>query len=445
VQVSVTPAAASLEPATAKLLQRMLCPLTGLAQEIGFARRGALEPRIAVSGGDMTGVHVLSGGHAPRDGAYHIGGSGTTYGEVVIRTLGETIERYAQFAPAKQRDFVVATRAEMLAERKAIATIDPFRFFSDAQLARTGFPFAGLADETRVGWVAVPSLFDATEYWVPAQQVLVDYKHVEGEPQYIAGVTTGTAAHTGVGEATRNALLEIVQIDAAVGHWYGAGDAIAIGSDARTRAVDALVGRHLEPGGPQPCFFLLPSADLPGFAVACVLESDQLPRVAVGLGCDLGLSRAMYKAFLEGAAVAQLAKVILFRQATSGTTPGRGEVDGIYDLDSNVAYYAVRPDTPEFREKLGHREPVAASELAGDVGTTLDGDLRLLVGGFQSSGKRLLVLDLSAEDVRALGFRVVRVWSPDVLSLPLPSAPPVMHPRFAAYGGVQHEAPHPYP
>jgi thiazole/oxazole-forming peptide maturase SagD family component len=445
VQVVVTPAAASLDPTTTRLLQRMLCPLTGLAQEIGFARRGALEPRIAVSGGDMTGVHVLSGNHPPRDGAYHIGGSGTSYGEVVIRTLGETIERYAQFAPTKHRAFAVATRGEMLGAGRATATIDPFRFFSVAQLGRTGFPFSALHDDTRIGWVSVPSLFHATEYWVPAQQALVGYRHVEDEPQYIAGVTTGTAAHTGVREATRNGLLEIVQIDAAVGHWYGSGDAIGLGSDARTRPVDALVARHLEPGGPQARFLFLPSADLPGFAVACVLESDQLPHVAVGLGCDLGLTRAMYKAFLEGAAVAQLAKVILFRQATSGTTPGQGDVSGIYDLDSNVAYYAVRPEAPEFQGKLGHRESIAPAELPPDAGGTLDEELRLLAEGFRSSAKRLVLLDLSTDDIRALGFRVVRVWSPDVLSLPLPSAPPVEHPRFAAYGGVQHEAPHPYP
>src|SRR5437867_10066363 len=119
----------------------MLCPLTGLAQEIGFAQRGRLEPRIAVSGGDMTGVHVLRGKPAPREGAYHIGGSGLTYGEVVIRTLGETIERYVQFAPDKPRRFVIATVREMLSEGRTVAATDPLRFFSEAQLARGGFPF----------------------------------------------------------------------------------------------------------------------------------------------------------------------------------------------------------------------------------------------------------------------------------------------------------------
>lgn len=394
----------------------------------------------------MTGVHVLRGKHAPREGAYHIGGSGLTYGEVVIRTLGETIERYVQFAPEKPRRFVVATLKEMLAAGRSVAVADPFRFFSEKQLARDGFPFCAVSDETRVGWVASPSAFDGSECWAPAEQALVGYVPGEGEPQYCAGVTTGTAAHTDLAKAARNALLEVVQIDAAVGHWYGAGEAIALGRDSRTRVLDDLVERQLEPRGPLPRFFLLPSPDLPGFAVACVVESDEPPRAAVGLGCDLRLTHAMYKAFLEGAAVAQLAKVNLFRQATSGTNAGHAEMDSIYDLDTNVAYYAVHSDAEAFRNKFGNRRPVAPLELPRDVGgAAADDDVRILVEGFRASAKRLVLLDLSTADIRELGFRVVRVWSPDVLPLSLPSAPMVEHARFGAYGGVTHEAPHPYP
>jgi thiazole/oxazole-forming peptide maturase SagD family component len=444
-QVSIAAAGTALEPATAALLQRMLCPLTGLAQEIGFAQRGRLEPRIAVSGGDMTGVHVLRGKHAPREGAYHIGGSGLTYGEVVIRTLGETIERYVQFAPDKPRHFLVATLEELLAEERTVAVTDPLRFFSEAQLGRDGFPFSAVSDETRIGWVAAPSAFDGTECWVPAQQALVGYVPADGEPQYVAGVTTGTAAHTDLAKAARNALLEVVQIDAAVGHWYGAMDAIALGRDARTRALDDLVARQLEPGGPIPRFYLLPSPDLPGFAVACVLESAELPRIAVGLGCDLQLTRAMYKAFLEGAAVAQLAKVNLFRQATSGSIAGSADTDGIYDLDTNVAYYAVHLEAEALTDRFGNRQPVSPTELPADSDGSVDEDLSTLIAAFRKSGKRLVLFDLSTNDIRELGFRVVRVWSPDVLPLPLPSTPMVEHPRFLAYGGVTHEAPHPYP
>jgi len=79
------------------------------------------------------------------------------------------------------------------------------------------------------------------------------------------------------------------------------------------------------------------------------------------------------------------------------------------------------------------------------VDSDIKGDLRHLVDGFAGTGKELVFLDLTTADIRDLGFYVVRVWSPDTISLSLPSAPPVMHPRFQAYGGIRNEAPHPYP
>jgi hypothetical protein len=69
----------------------------------------------------------------------------------------------------------------------------------------------------------------------------------------------------------------------------------------------------------------------------------------------------------------------------------------------------------------------------------------LLIDAFWKTGNELIGLDLTTGDVRDLGFRVVRLWSPDLLSLPLPSAPPLLHPRFNSYGGATDGAPHPYP
>jgi len=263
--------------------------------------------------------------------------------------------------------------------------------------------------------------------------------------RFAEGVTTGTAAHTSFGRTLRNALLELVQIDAAMGHWYGRARSVTLGSDARTRAVEGAIARRLVRHGAAPRFHWLPSADLPGFAIACVIEGPRPPTVAVGLGCDLRLGRAIYNAFLEGVAVAQLAKVSLFRRAMDRRleTSGDGGSGHIYDLDSNVVRYAASEPGA-----LGPRfdgEPVPPSDLPPDVDLGVAGDVAHLLDAFADTGKRLGSLELTTEDVRALGFRVVRVWSPDMLTLSLPDAPPALHPRFDAYGGFAREDPHPYP
>jgi hypothetical protein len=173
------------------------------------------------------------------------------------------------------------------------------------------------------------------------------------------------------------------------------------------------------------------------------MESEEIPEFALGLGCDLQLSRALYKAFLESVAVAKLAKLVILRTRASSDNSSGIDPERIYDLDTNVAYYA-RTGSAIVQAKFGDKPGVSPSEIPQDVDLGIKGDLRHLVDGFTNTHKQLVFLDLTTEDVRELGFRVARVWSPDTLTLSLPSAPPVMHRRFQAYGGVTNEAPHPY-
>jgi thiazole/oxazole-forming peptide maturase SagD family component len=272
---------------------------------------------------------------------------------------------------------------------------------------------------------------------------LVGYVRQPKEPQFMLGVSTGTAAHTQYDQALRRALLELIQIDSAMGHWYGRQEAVLIEHDGRTQVVYDLIKSRIPTYGPRPRFYLLQNADLPGLAVACVLEDQDVPKVVVGLGCDLRLTRSIYKAFLEAVAVAQLAKVILFRQSV-GELPKDIGPSELYDLDLNVAYYSVLG--PEaIRDKFGDRPVRPASELPADIDLGVKGDLRHMVDSFAATGKELVFLDLTTSDIKALGFCVTRVWSPDTISLSFPSAPPLMHQRFQAYGGVASEAPHPYP
>ncbi|MBA3812424.1 MAG: YcaO-like family protein [Caulobacteraceae bacterium] len=433
---------------TARLLRRMLCPLTGLTQAIGFVLRDPMEPRLAVAGGEMTGVHMLRGSRPPKPGAYHIGGCGTTYAEALIKTLGETIERYSHFAALADGLAVTLTTSRMArADDTPSFVPDGSALFSGEQYRRPGFPFEPLSEDREIGWVRARSLIDGAPVAIPAQQALVGYLRSPGEPRFTAGVTTGSAAHTDPVKALRNALLEVVQIDAAIGLWHGAAKPVQIVLDERVAAAGRAIDRTLHPHGPSLRFFWLPNPDLVGLSVACLVESPAAPHVALGLGCDLRLSQAIYKAFLEGVAVAHLAKIILFRQRVEEAAAAAAADHAVtfYDLDSNVGHYASGADGEVIRSRFPGRTPIAASRVAPDAGGSPSQDVARLIEAFAATSKRLALLDLTTPDVADLGFAALRVWSPDTLCLPLPSAPPLLHPRFAAYGGVALDRPHPYP
>lgn len=430
--------------ATDRLLYRMLSPMSGLSTQIGFVTRSALEPRIAIASGEVTGAHRLAGQPAPT--SYHISGTGMSYDEALIAVLAETIERYVHVVPpgGMSRHTVYASFRDMAFNSRALVP-ENLQYFSEDQLAQAGFPFSRAFPDTTIGWSATESLIDGSICWIPAQIARVGYIRQPNEPPIMAGVSTGTAAHTEEAQALKNAVLELIEIDAAMGNWYGNAMPIAlkVGEDSRTQAVESLIRRHLPSFGPKPRFYWLPSPDLPGLTIACVFENDEIPEFVVGLGCDLRLAHALYKAFLEAVAVAKLAKLNVLRLSVEGV-PHIPDSSHLYDLDTNVAYYALT-GREAVDAKFSDGPAVSPSELPNDVDLDTIEDVRYLIDCFRHAQKELVFLDLTTEDVRELGFIVARVWSPDTLSLSLPSAPPKVHPRFQAYGGVTSGTPHPYP
>jgi ribosomal protein S12 methylthiotransferase accessory factor len=447
--LTVHRSAPNLAPVTPRLISRMLNPMTGLVKMIGFVSRDSTDPRILTAGAELTGVHVLRDRPDPGAASYHIGGGGVHLDEAVIRCLGESVERYCQFVfdAMNPEHVVTASYDEMVARGEKVIDRDKLLFYSPEQHDRPGFPFKPFRSHDPIGWLKLSSLLDDEERWVPAQLLLVGYSGRPGERRLIASVTTGTAAHTDRAAALRNALRELIQIDSAMGHWYSPTDAWRILLDSRVAAVQTLVEQQFRPQAAPPEFYLLPSPDLPGFAVACVIRRPgEVPAVSIGLGMALGLNHALYSALIEGVGVLQMAKRALIDRASARPDEAKSlDPAAIYDLDSNVAWYALPENARHVDAKFHSRRTVSARDLPADRMLDHREESRQLAAAFRASGKELYWMDLTTPDVRELGFTVARVWSPDVLGLCLPSAPPVRHRRFAAYGGATNLHPHPYP
>jgi len=207
--------------------------------------------------------------------------------------------------------------------------------------------------------------------------------------------------------------------------------------------VNALIARR-SGNGNKPTFFWIPNADLPGFTIACLYlnEAGGKPAVAVGLGCALQLPEAIYKAWLEAAGVRQLAAMALIELPLTAQKL-RTIARGIYDLDTNVCWYADGRGADLVRERFASSNPLAASELPPDGPRETPAAIAHLVSAFDETGKEVYQQDLTTPDIAELGFVVERVWSPDTLSLCMPSAPPAAHGRFQAYGGLAHGHPAP--
>ncbi|MGW1075716.1 YcaO-like family protein [Streptomyces sp. NPDC002537] len=431
------------------LQARMHGRLCGLITSVGGLNKPSRAPHLFVEGAELTGVHLWQGRPAPKPGSYHIGGYGFLPFESRIRVLGEALERYAGHAVVAERRLPVttATHAQLAGRGEPVLDADCFRLFEAEQLGRTGFPYQAFDPHAPMGWVRVPSLLDDSEALVPAQQFLLGYLPADDEPWLVSAVTTGTAAHTAPDAALRGALYELVQVDTAIGHWYGNAASVVIGFDGRLSALRGLLGRHYA-GTVGHEFHWLPSPDLPGFTVACLLRSPNgaMPAISIGLGSGGGLERAMYRALLEAVGVHGLAGwSLLEAEVESADGSPEERLDGMFDLESNVGYYASKEGARVVEERFAHHTRETAGNLPPDDERPPRRIAAGVVDAFRATGKRLYWSDLTSPDIRQLGFTAVRVWSPDTLSLPFPSAPPAAHRRFAAHGGFVNPLPHPYP
>jgi ribosomal protein S12 methylthiotransferase accessory factor len=430
--------------------RRMHSKLCGLVTSVGGFNRYLRAPRLYVEGGELTGVHVWQNRSAPKPGSYHIGGYGFLPYESRIRVLGETVERYAGHAIVAENRFpiVFATHDELHARGEPVLEAEAFRLFSEEQLARPGFPYQPFETGAPMGWIRLPILTAGEEFLVPAQEFLLGYVPRQGEPWLISSVSTGTAAHTSPESALRGGLHELIQIDSAIGHWHGCVPSVRIELDNRLRAISELLRRRVL-GSTTPEFHYLPNPDLPGFSVACLLRmpTGAVPAVSVGLGSGTSLRRAVYRGLLEAVGVQALAVWSFLEARLDGESakPDQVRLASMYDLEANVGYYSDPSGAELVERRFAHHTTAKASELPPDDERPARAVTRHVVDRFRATGKRLFWADITARDIRDLGFTVIRVWSPDTISLPLPSAPPAAHTRFDAYGGFVNRLPHPYP
>lgn len=435
-----------------QLLNTMLSPLCGMNQEIGYISRTNGDMRLMVGSAALTGVHVLFNRPNPGRGAYHIGGTGILQNESMIRILGESVERNAQlmsdFSFSKKIKF--ARYKDLCSDGEDVLPLHYLSLYSDKQLLRLAFPFQRLTEDSPLSWIKMYSCHDQSALWVPAQLVLVGYniRNNEGEPWITSAVTTGTAAHVNYSLAFKSALLELIQLDTVMGHWYSSWKAYEIEMDARLCSLITLMKRYASSNsGHRYIFYYIPNPDLAGFTIACVyLQEIGMPKIVIGLGADVTLENAMYKAFLEAVASVGLARMVVFKGAYKMDKHDSPIVpDAIYDLDRNVEYYAAGNHIERIKERFLSMPKIKASELKEDMLCNESVTLRKLISSFTKNNKQLYYLDLSGIEEKLLGFKVVRVWSPDTLSLCLPSAPQILHARFNHFGGLRHEDPHPYP
>jgi len=389
------------------------------------------------------------------DVQYHLTGYGAFYEEAIIRLVGEAIERYSlmvsQYTMAHR---IAYATYRQVRERGLVVPFEYLRLFADDDYARlTAGKYRGLRPLTEddvVGWLACPSLFRPGEdVWVPLQLLFVGYRinAQVGETGFSPGFSTGTAAHISIEKALLNAILEVIEIDALMVHWYAMQPAPRIIPDDLTllRLNPALFAADSPFEVLSTGLSVLDGVSAHVFGTLVVNKKDERPLITYGAQAHLDPLKGLYRSVMEAVAISFLGIYGPLYLPREYLLPLEGE--RFTDLDTNVAFFAHADNAAAKRGLI--RRLVEGQRLLSAIPSYETGsaraDLCRLIGQLARHSEYAVYLDLTPPEARDKGWYVMRVFIPELLTMCVPGVPYRLHPRFAKFGGIVNEYPHPLP
>lgn len=363
-------------------------------------------------------------------------GTGCTWGDddaARLAAVGEAVERYcAALVPPALRPVSAADLATERAGGDAGGTVTGratgrpidlgrLALFSPRQYRSPGFPFVAVHEGLPLRWVPGRELGTGRPRAVPIGLVHTTLHRGSGaaaypdEPRIAPVPYAGLAAGTRRVDAEHNALCELVERDAVTRSWLA-------GSGWRELSVPPALAGVGHPARVR--LFLVPAAiALP--VLAALVTDPRTDRLALGTAARADPRRAAAKAVAEAFQLHLMLRALddpaspLLRLAGPGSggplRPWRSDrryrdsyrSPGWRDVRDLACHLQLYLD-PAMRTALRHR-------LAGlprcEFGSVAHGTGDI-AGALAARGVRPVSVDLTTSEVRAAGWRVVRVVAP---------------------------------
>jgi ribosomal protein S12 methylthiotransferase accessory factor len=353
--------------------------------------------------------------------------------------VGEAVERLS-LAGARG-----AFRAPLGADARQVEP-DAFQRFHPAQREDPAFPFERAERGDLLTWLPARSLHGASEVHVPAQMVVFDDPHASDghrERHLEPATSSGVAAGPTFGFAAGRAILELIERDAFQRTWLRGSTPPAFDWRASPRLADAtrrelarleeLCGRF---GAALSLRVLDAAADVP--VILAVMRSDRIG-VAVGCAADFRLDRAVLNAVREAVHTHNWCLRLLPRPPVAPSA--------VVEFEDHVRLHC-----PPSARALSAALDASDVRVASVGGPSSWGEV---VEGLHREGIEVLLSGITAPEVRAAGYHVVRALSPDLVALDVRhDARFLGHPRLyrrwrdgPAVDGPAHlvGVPHPFP
>jgi ribosomal protein S12 methylthiotransferase accessory factor len=343
----------------------------------------------------------------------------------ITKAIGEAIERYcAAIYPLE--DLPVST---VEAATFPCTQPDQFALYSNEQYQQPDFPFARFTKKLPVRWVAAFDINTAGIAYVPACMVFLPYRgdKSQGESPIAAQISTGLACHSTLAMAGIAGICEVVERDAVAIVWQARMSMPRIRLDTLSAANKDLISRFQYPGASIILLYLRMDHHIPVIMAAMRRSNAEAPALIISAAAHIDPELAVQKSLEELAQIDILARRVSANQVKFRT--GR-QWQYVTTQESHIAVHTNHANAC-FADFLFLSPLEVEFDAIPNLSTNEPtGDLHLLAEMVQSLGYKVLLADVTTEDVRSVGFSVVRVLIPGFHPL-------FIGHRFRALGGTR--------
>jgi ribosomal protein S12 methylthiotransferase accessory factor len=280
------------------------------------------------------------------------------------------------------------------------------------------------------------------------------YDPDNGELPIAQSISTGLACHRSPEEAAVSAICEVIERDAFTITWQARLDVPRIRTETLSDRSRDLVERFERTGSAVVLFNLAMDHGVPTILSVLRAWNAGEPALVFAASTDPDPEKAARKSLEELAHTRRLAQQLTADLPPLAAAP---DYENVVNQDCHVRLYCDQANVPLADFLFASDERVDFHGI-GNLATGDPGrDLEILVGKVRAVNHRVLLADLTTEDVESLGLAVVRALIPGFHPLfmrhslrALGGARLYEVPQELGYEGITREsgdnsAPHPYP
>lgn len=360
--------------------------------------------------------------------------------DAFMATLGEAAERYSWLSLSSTRSTLLReaqiTRNKIAVDKMGLllrSDLDPGESFKRLR-------------EIKIPWIKGKNLESRREVLLPAIDLFPTI--AEEVREWSISTTNGIAAHFDFDTACLNGICEVIERDAVMQAWYLRSKIKNYSMDASIPGLSDLIEKSREMNLNVRILDITNDLDIP-CALATIYEDKKGSEcLACGAACRLSLEEACAKSISEAAGMWNSLPVLKQSRDSLSESEVRAGFPSIRNFEDHVFLYSHSWAKEAYGFLLPQKTRKSKrKDLVNELESSKQ-KLDFIVAVLKNKGYESFFVDITPEDLKSIGFYVVRIIVPGLIPLFVGKYNAFYVSRLTKYKdsrGMLNSWPHPMP